>query len=169
MPPEVVLFTARQSLSTLRVVFALSCPKSLISRPPNHLNDSHRASSWLLHIDDFEPRVRLPKNILKALCCPFTAVELSQHGDVGVPVKKKGFATSVNHFKYRKVEISWMSNESTRITHRGCFSVHLVSGPSFNNHSNSTTLEPSFIAGTRAFTMRTAYLSLQSCKIHLKK
>lgn len=43
-------------------------------RPPAHLNYSQRASSRLLYIDDVEPKVGLPKQILESLCCPLAAV-----------------------------------------------------------------------------------------------
>lgn len=142
-------------------------PSISTSSSPNDLNDSHGASSRLLDIDDMEPRVCLVEDIFERRGCSLVAVELGEHGEIDVAIIHH---VSNHHLKYQTFKSQdWISRQQHLTTHRGYFSVQSVSGPSFNNHSNSTTLAPSLIAGTSACRIRTAYLSLQSCKIHRKK
>ena len=138
-------------------------PTQSFSRPPDRLNNCQSTSSRPLYIYYLEPRVRFPKQLFKTLCCPLIAVQQGKHGEVEVPIQKASL-TSIKHGVLRNHCIN-----KHHTTHRGYFSVHLVSGPSFNKNSNNTTFDPSIIAGTKALKTRTAYLSLHMCNIHLKK
>ena len=122
---------------------------------PNRFDDRHCTSSGSMDPCYPIPGICLSEKGLKRFGRSFLTIKLCKHYQVCIS-DAVGQQTIVDALEQGDAYLP-------------CFSVNLVSAPSANTISYSMTLAPSFNAGMRFCKIMTAYLSLQSCKIHRKK